>query len=103
KVDRIETYGVFVRIGPGQVGLVPNEEMGTERGADHKKDFPPGTEVDVEILAVEEGGKRIRLSLQRGKERRAQDEAERYRGGGGGSRGGGGSGGSSGGSGGGGA
>jgi small subunit ribosomal protein S1 len=61
-VERIENFGVFVRLGPGQVGLVPNTEMGTSPGTDHRKEFPPGTEVKVAVLSIEEGGKRIRLS-----------------------------------------
>src|SRR5262249_32755577 len=36
-VDRVEQYGVFVRLGPGQTGLVPNAELGTQHGADHRK------------------------------------------------------------------
>jgi small subunit ribosomal protein S1 len=61
-VERIEPFGVFLRVGPGQVGLVPNAEMGTPKGADHRKDFPPGTEIKVAVLSIEDGGKRIRLS-----------------------------------------
>ncbi len=61
-VERIEPFGVFLRIGPGQVGLIPNGEMGTPRNTDHRKDFPPGAEVKVAVLSIEEGGKRIRLS-----------------------------------------
>src|SRR3989442_8637347 len=57
-VERIEPFGVFLRIGPGQVGLIPNAEMGTPRNADHRKTFPPGTEVKVAVLSIEEGGKR---------------------------------------------
>lgn len=61
-VDRVEPFGVFVRLGPGQTGLVPNAEMGTDRGTDHRKAFPPGSEMKVLVLAIEEGGRRIRLS-----------------------------------------
>jgi small subunit ribosomal protein S1 len=61
-VERIESFGVFVRIGPGQVGLVPNTEMATPPGTDHRKTFPPGTEIKVAVLSIDEGGKRIRLS-----------------------------------------
>ncbi len=61
-VERIEPFGVFLRIGPGQVGLIPNTEMGTPRNTDHRKDFPPGAEIKVAVLSIEEGGKRIRLS-----------------------------------------
>src|SRR6266478_3775952 len=62
------------RIGPGQVGLIPNAEMGTPRNADHRKDFPPGTEVKVAVLSIEDGGKRIRLS--RAQALRMEEEAE---------------------------
>jgi ribosomal protein S1 len=65
---------VFLRLGPGQVGLVPNAEMGTERNADHRKEFPPGTEIKVAVLGVEDGGKRIRLS--RAQVARMEEQAE---------------------------
>ena len=32
KVERVERFGVFVRLGPGLTGLVPNKEMGTSPG-----------------------------------------------------------------------
>jgi small subunit ribosomal protein S1 len=61
-VERIEPFGVFLRIGPGQVGLIPNAEMGTPKNTDHRKDFPPGAQIKVAVLSIEDGGKRIRLS-----------------------------------------
>ncbi|PYN96157.1 MAG: 30S ribosomal protein S1 [Candidatus Rokuibacteriota bacterium] len=61
-VERVEQFGVFVRLGPGETGLVPNAELGTQRGADHRKLFPPGRELKVMVLSIEEGGRRIRLS-----------------------------------------
>ena len=61
-VERVESFGVFVRLGPGQTGLVPNAELGTARGTDHRKAFPPGSELKVLVLAIEDGGRRIRLS-----------------------------------------
>ena len=42
-VERVEPYGVFVRLGPGQTGLVPNEELGLARGADQRKGVPVGS------------------------------------------------------------
>src|SRR5262249_8408069 len=42
-VERVESFGVFVRLGPGQTGLVPSSELGTPRGADHRKSFPLGS------------------------------------------------------------
>jgi small subunit ribosomal protein S1 len=61
-VERVESFGVFVRLGPGQTGLVPSAELGTPRGADHRKSFPLGSELKVLVLAVEDDGRRIRLS-----------------------------------------
>ena len=62
KVTRVERYGVFVEIEPRVVGLVPNIEMGTERGTDHARMFPIGTELEVKIIEVEKARNRIRLS-----------------------------------------
>ncbi len=73
-VERIEPFGVFLRIGPGQVGLIPNAEMGTAKNTDHRKDFPPGTEIKVAVLSIEDGGRRIRLS--RVQALRMEEEAE---------------------------
>ena len=73
-VDRIEPYGVFLRLGPGQVGLIPNAEMGTAKNSDHRRDFPPGAEIKVAVLSIEDGGKRIRLS--RAQAIRMEEDAE---------------------------
>jgi small subunit ribosomal protein S1 len=80
-VERVEQFGVFVRLGPGQVGLIPNAEMGTQRGTDHRKDFAPGTEVKVLVVAIEEGGKRIRLSRSKALAHEEQAETQAYLGG----------------------
>ena len=77
-VERVESFGLFVRLGPGQTGLIPNAEMGTPRGTDHRREFPPGTEVKVAILAVEEGGKRIRLSRTKVSAHEEQAETQAY-------------------------
>lgn len=61
-VVRVEKYGVFVEIGPKLVGLVPNAEMDTDRGADHQKLFPIGTEIEAVVLEVDRKTRRIRLS-----------------------------------------
>lgn len=61
-VERVDNIGVFVRLGPGKTGLVPNAEMDTPRGADHNKQFPPGTRLEVEVLEVDDDARRIRLS-----------------------------------------
>jgi len=77
-VERVEQFGVFVRLGPGQIGLIPNAEMGMQRGTDHRKEFTPGTEVKVVVLAIEEGGKRIRLSRAKALVHEEQAETQAY-------------------------
>ena len=77
-VDRVEQFGVFVRLGPGQTGLVPNAELGTQRGADHRKMFPAGSELKVLVLAIEEGGRRIRLSREKALAHEEQAETQAY-------------------------
>ena len=77
-VERVETFGVFVRLGPGQTGLVPNAELGTARGADPRKAFPAGSEMKVFVLAIEEGGRRIRLSREKAITHEEQAETQAY-------------------------
>jgi small subunit ribosomal protein S1 len=77
-VERHEPFGVFVRLGPGQTGLVPNAELGTARGADHRRLFPLGSEMKVLVLALEEGGRRIRLSREKALLHEEQAEARAY-------------------------
>jgi small subunit ribosomal protein S1 len=77
-VDRVESFGVFVRLGPGQTGLVPNAELGTTRGADHRKMFPAGSEMKVLVLGIEDGGRRIRLSRDKALAHEEHAETEAY-------------------------
>jgi ribosomal protein S1 len=58
--------------------LIPNAEMGTQRGTDHRRDFSPGTEVKVAVLAIEEDGKRIRLSRSKALVHEEQAETQAY-------------------------
>ena len=77
-VERVESFGVLVRLGPGQTGLVPGAELGTPRGADLRKAFPVGAEVKVLVLAIEEGGRRLRLSREKAVAQEERAEAQAY-------------------------
>jgi small subunit ribosomal protein S1 len=77
-VERHESFGVFVRLGPGQTGLVPSAELGAARGADPRKQFPAGSEMKVLVLSVEEGGRRIRLSREKAIALEEQAETQAY-------------------------
>jgi small subunit ribosomal protein S1 len=77
-VERHEPFGVIVRLGPGQTGLVPSAELGTARGADHRRLFPAGSEMKVLVLAIEDGGRRIRLSREKALAQEEQAETQAY-------------------------
>src|SRR6266436_989204 len=77
-VERHESFGVFVRLGPGQTGLVPTGELAMSRGADPRKTFPADSEIKVLVLAIEEGGRRIRLSHAQALAREEQAETQAY-------------------------
>jgi small subunit ribosomal protein S1 len=77
-VERHESFGVFVRLAPGQTGLVPTGELSMSRGADPRKTFPADSEIKVLVLAIEEGGRRIRLSHAQALAREEQAETQSY-------------------------
>jgi small subunit ribosomal protein S1 len=64
KVERHEKFGVFVFLAPGRTGLIPLSETGVAREADVPKTFPVGADVEVVVLEVDPGGRRIRLSVK---------------------------------------
>ena len=60
-MQRVEDFGVFVWLGPGKVGLMPNALTGTPPGTDLASRFPVATEVDVVVAGIDDRG-RIRLA-----------------------------------------
>jgi small subunit ribosomal protein S1 len=62
KVERHESFGVFVFLAPGRSGLIPLSETGVAREADLKAAFPVGSDVEVIALEVDPQGRRVRLS-----------------------------------------
>jgi small subunit ribosomal protein S1 len=75
-VDKIESFGVFVRFAGGR-GLVPASETGTPRGADLRKAFKVGDSFQALVLAIDEQ-KRIRLSKSGAEEAAERKEAAEY-------------------------
>jgi len=87
KVVSIERFGVFVQINGAPPrsgrGLVPTAETGTPRGADLKKHFTVGQDVEAKIVKIDEIG-RVRLSISAIKADEERGEFEAYAKGGGG-------------------
>lgn len=83
KVDRVEHHGVFVQVvgvvGKRGRGYIPNSEMGTERGTDHRKLFPVGKELDVKVIGADRDGalKMSRKAFTNDEEKRAVQDYRR--------------------------
>ena len=78
KVERHESYGVFVFLAPGCTGLLPVEETGLERGSDLRKAFPAGSDLEVMVLEVDAESGRIRLSRRAVFDAEEQGDARAY-------------------------
>ena len=78
RVTRIAEFGAFVELQPGIEGLLPVAEAGVDRGADLRKAFPIGSEVEVAVLDIDPAGRRIRLSKKAVALQREQAELREY-------------------------
>jgi small subunit ribosomal protein S1 len=75
-VDKIESFGIFVRFAGGR-GLVPASETGTPRGSDLRKSFKVGDTFPALIAAIDEQG-RFRLSKTGAEQAAERAEARAY-------------------------
>lgn len=60
-VERIERYGVFVKLSSGVSALLPASESGQPRGADLGKVLPIGTQISLMVIDIDDRG-RVRVS-----------------------------------------
>lgn len=84
KVTGVERYGVFLEFQVAgkqrpERGLVPVAELGAPRGADLKKLYPLGTDLEAAVSAIDERG-RLRLSVLALKSADERREFETYAG-----------------------
>ena len=78
-VEKVMPFGVFLKIGDGLTGLVPNSELDTPAGSDHGAMFPAGTEMQVVVMEVVPSRNRVSLSRKRVKAKEEKDELRRYK------------------------
>jgi small subunit ribosomal protein S1 len=65
RVSSVTEYGIFVELEPGVEGLVHVSEISwSKRGANPKKMFHRGDEVEVQVLGVDTVEKRISLGMK---------------------------------------
>jgi small subunit ribosomal protein S1 len=77
-VDKVMPYGIFLKMSIGINGLIPNSEMGTPQGSDHKRMFPSGTEMRVMVVDVDTASNKVRLSRKAVTEKAAKEEYDQY-------------------------
>ncbi len=63
KVAEVAGFGVFVDTEQGR-GLVPLSELGLPHGADFKRAFPIGKEVEVVVMSRDQKSGKLRLSIK---------------------------------------
>lgn len=78
-VEKVMPYGIFLKTNNGIKGLVPKQEVGTPSGTDHRRMFPPGTEMRVAVIDVDTANNKVRLSRKAVFEKAAQDEFNQYK------------------------
>jgi small subunit ribosomal protein S1 len=64
KVTRVESFGAFVALGGGLEGLIHVSNLAHRRVEKASELVAPGQEVEVLILEIKDGGKRIGLGLK---------------------------------------
>lgn len=79
KVSSVTEYGIFVELEPGVEGLVHVSEISwSKRGANPKRMFKKGDEVEVQVLGVDTHEKRISLGMKQLQENPWDTVALRY-------------------------
>jgi 4-hydroxy-3-methylbut-2-enyl diphosphate reductase len=75
KAVQLKDYGVFVEIEPGLDGLVHISEIAFRRVTDISEELEVGQEVKAKILEIDQGRKRISLSIRETLDRDAEEAA----------------------------
>jgi small subunit ribosomal protein S1 len=77
-VDRVMSFGIFIRLENGLTGLLPNPEIGTPKGTNHSRMFPEGMKMQVLVKGVDVEKGKISLSRVGLEEKVAQEEFKQY-------------------------
>jgi small subunit ribosomal protein S1 len=78
-VERVISAGVLLKIKDGLIGFIPNSEMGTLRGTNHNRMFPPGSVIPVVVVEIDRKRNRVTLSRSKVDEKVERDTYEQYR------------------------
>lgn len=77
-VDRVEGFGVFVKLEDNVRALLPNNEALAPRGADMSKEYPEGKELDVLVISLDRRNNRVRVSEKEAVKQRERAEYQEF-------------------------
>lgn len=78
-VDKIMSFGVFVKINEELNGLIRNADMGTPPGSDHNRMFPVGTKIQAVVIEVDNVKGKVLLSRKEALDIAELEELSKYR------------------------
>ena len=61
-VEKTERFGALIQLAPGLTGLLPSSEISLPRDTSPSRAFPPGREVEVQIVSIDPRRRRISLA-----------------------------------------
>jgi len=64
KVEKTTNFGAFIELEPGLTGLLPASAISLPRDASLARVYPPGKQVEVQIVSVDSRRQRISLTLE---------------------------------------
>ncbi len=64
KVEKTTSFGAFIELEPGLTGLLPASVISLPRDASLPRVYPPGKQVQVQIVSVDSRRQRISLTLE---------------------------------------
>jgi len=64
KVEKTTSFGAFIELEPGLTGLLPASVISLPRDASLARVYPPGKQVQVQIVSVDSRRQRISLTLE---------------------------------------
>lgn len=78
-VEKTERFGALIEIEPGLTGLLPTSQMSLPRDTSPLRAFPPGREVDVQIVSIDPRRRRISLAPKGARTGGSRADVEAYK------------------------
>ncbi len=77
-ITRVVPFGAFVRLESGIEGIIPNAELPSERGKRAADTLASGQGVDVKIVNIRSGERRMTLSLRQFEQAKERQQIKEY-------------------------